>query len=84
MARLPGDKPCTAGGVTLGVSVGTGDGVGDTVGVGVGVAVGVGVGVTVGVAVGVAVGTGDADTGIRLAPVAKLNTAVAGFTMFGK
>ena len=57
-------------------------GVGDPPGVGVGLGVGVAVGL--GVGVGVGVGTGDELTGIRLAPVAKLNTATAGLIVSGK
>ena len=80
IANIPGANPCTADGVTgVGVGVGVTDGVGvgvtDGVGVGVGVGVGLGVGVAVGVAVGDGVGTGDGETGMRLAPVAKLSDA---------
>ncbi len=55
ITSIPGDTPCTAGGVI---------GVGETVGVGLGV----------GVAAGV--GTGEAETGMRLAPVAKFRLTV--------
>jgi hypothetical protein len=72
IASIPGDIPKTAGGVT-----GVGEGVGE------GLSVGVGVGVGVGVAVGEGVGTAVGDTGILLAPVAKLNTPVAWFITFG-
>jgi hypothetical protein len=71
MASIPGDTPCTAGGV-CGVGVGTG------------VALGLGLGVGVGVAVGEGVGTGEGETGMRLAPVAKLKLDAVWFSAAGK
>ena len=86
IASIPGEIPNTADGVGgPGVAVGAGVGVGVPVGVGDGVGVGVAVGVGDGVGVGVTLGVGTAvgETGIREAPVAKLNDAAELFTATG-
>lgn len=80
---MSGASPNTAGGVFGGgVGDGVGVGVGDPVGVGVGEGVGVGVGVAVGLGVGVGV-TAVCETGIRVAPVAKLTEMGEVFVVVG-